>query len=270
MLRRFLLLTALAALSGCAAPRSSHAPAYTTREGFSRQAAVATALREWRMFGSPVRDEKPGSRPPLAPDEIPSRQEGLWQRVGDYWWIGQDVGTRASLWTGRTDETGAEFPPEEADSYAWSAAFISYLMRVVGAGDRFPSAPAHATYIDAARRQASGEQSGWAIVAQRPEQYTPRLGDLICTGRDEAAGIGFDDLPASHFPAHCDIVVAIRPGVLSIIGGNVGSAVAMKHVPVTPAGKLATPEGILDDRYPWFVVLRVLYDSSGNIQPGRN
>ncbi len=259
------LLALAAALAGCAPPPLSHAPRYTTQNGFSRQEAVAIALREWRGFGSPVRDQPPGSRPSLSADDIPARQPGLWQRVGDYWWIGQDAGTNASLWTGRTDETGAEFPSEQADSHAWSAAFISYVLRVAGAGERFPYSPAHATYIDAARRRASGEARGWAIVARRPEQYAPTLGDLICTGRDEAAGIGFDDLPASRFPAHCDIVVAIEigelPGELSVIGGNVGSAVALKHVPVTPDGKLATPEGvILDNRYPWFVVLQVLYD----------
>jgi hypothetical protein len=35
----------------------------------------------------------------------------------------------------------------------------------------------------------------------------------------------------------------------------------MKHVPVTMDGRLAASEnGVLDARYPWFVVLHVLYD----------
>jgi hypothetical protein len=35
----------------------------------------------------------------------------------------------------------------------------------------------------------------------------------------------------------------------------------MKHVPVTKDGKLADPDGdVLDERYPWFVVLKILYD----------
>ena len=250
-------LSAIFILAGCAAPR---APDYTGG-AFSRQTAVAMALREWRLFGSPVHDEPPGSRPPLPLEAIPSRQEGLWQRVGDYWWIGQAPGTGARFWTGRTDETGGEFPPEAADSYAWSAAFNAYVMRIAGAGVRFPYAPGHATYIDAAWRQAAGDETGWAIVAERPEQYPPRQGDLICAGRNEAAGIVFNDLPAGRFPAHCDIVVATGSEELRVIGGNVGSAVAMKHVKVTPDGRLATQDGtVLDDRYPWFVVLRVLYD----------
>ena len=199
---------------------------------------------------------------------MPSRQEGLWQRVGDYWWVSQEPDSRASLWTGKTDENGVEFSAEEADRYAWSAAFISYVMRVAGAGNRFPYSPAHATYINAARMAVNGNETDapprdWAIVAQRPDEYAPRLGDLICTGRDQALGISFDDLPA-QFPGHCDIVVAIRPGTLSVIGGNVAAAVSMKHVPVTGNGRIADANGVsLDDRYPWFVVLQVLYDRPG-------
>jgi hypothetical protein len=44
-----------------------------------------------------------------------------------------------------------------------------------------------------------------------------------------------------------------------VIGGNVDDAVTMKHVPVTQDGKLAMPNGqVLDTRYPWMVVLRLL------------
>ena len=45
------------------------------------------------------------------------------------------------------------------------------------------------------------------------------------------------------------------------VGGNVDDAVTMKHVPVTTDGMLAEPgQRVLDTRYPWFVVLRVMYD----------
>jgi len=46
-----------------------------------------------------------------------------------------------------------------------------------------------------------------------------------------------------------------------VVGGNVDDAVTLKHIPVTPDGKLATPDGsIVDTRYPWMVVIRVMYD----------
>ena len=73
--------------------------------------------------------------------------------------------------------------------------------------------------------------------------------------------MGFDKLPARPFPAHCDIVVATTPaGQLSVVGGNVDHAVTMKHVPVTPDGRLAEQNGtVLDKRYKRFVVLQVQY-----------
>ena len=44
-----------------------------------------------------------------------------------------------------------------------------------------------------------------------------------------------------------------------MIGGNVDDAVTLTHVPVTPDGKLAGPDGVLwTTRYPWMVVLRLL------------
>ena len=257
---RQVALAAALLLSACSPP--SHVPDFARLpyQPFSRDAAVAIALREWRLFGAPVRDEPPGART-LPDDEIPMRQEGLWQRVGEYWWLGQNAGSTPGAWTGKHDQNGREFPPEEDDRYAWSAAFISYVMRVAGAGDRFPYAIAHATYIDKARRVSLGMISAWAVSAQPPGQYAPRPGDLICTGRDSGASIRFEDLPAPSFPSHCDLVVSAQPGSLSVVGGNVGSAVAMKHVPVATDGKLVGSDGqVLDTRYPWFVVLNVLYD----------
>jgi hypothetical protein len=76
-----------------------------------------------------------------------------------------------------------------------------------------------------------------------------------------ARQIRYADLPTGRFPGHCDMVVAIRPGSLDVIGGNVDNSVSMKHIPVTANGYLANPDGtIVDPDYPWFVVLRVLYD----------
>ena len=219
-------------------------------EPFGRENAVAVALREWRAWGMQVNDAPPG--PDLPVEVREDRQPGMWQRVGDYWWIGQDGASESSGWSGKYGSGGNPYrgaPP------AWSAAFISYLMRVAGAGDRFPYSPLHATYINAA---ASGNA---VLAAQPPEAYAPQLGDLICFGRRGAQNLRFSDLPTSSFFGHCDMVVGTTPGQLSVVGGNVTAGVTMKHVPVTSAGTLASPEGaVLDSRYPWFVVLKVAYD----------
>jgi hypothetical protein len=134
-------------------------------------------------------------------------------------------------------------------------------MRIAGAGRRFPYSASHSVYIDAARQVSLGQRRDVALSAERPELYAPALGDLVCFGRGSAGALRFEDLPGGRFESHCAIVVATVPGELSVVGGNVDDAVALTHVPVTPDGKLAGPDGrAIDPRYPWAVVLRVLYD----------
>jgi hypothetical protein len=219
---------------------------------FSRSAAIAIATREWMLFGQPVGDEPPAEPPP----EKPERVQGLWQRVGEYWWLGMNDGAPEQRWTGKHDAAGRVFPPSVDGDYAWSAAFVSYVMRIAGAGPLFPYAASHSTYIDIA---AKGDRH-YAVQAEDPAIYAAVPGDLICTGRDEASHMRFADLPAGSFPSHCDIVVEVDPGVLSVIGGNVGDAVTLKHVPVSDTGLLAAADGTpIDTRYDWFVVIRVGY-----------
>jgi len=141
----------------------------------------------------------------------------------------------------------------------WSAVFISYVMRMAGAGNRFPYSETHSDYINAARRHGLGLEPGIAIAAERIEAYAPQRGDLVCYWRGRQP-ILYDELPAGRFAGHCDIVVGIRPSELEVIGGNVENAVAMRHIPATSDDHLAGPDGIvLDPDHPYFVVLRVEY-----------
>jgi hypothetical protein len=262
---RLALLPAFALLSACAAPRTppdAHVPSFARipYEPISRDAVVAIALREWRLFGSQVDDDPPGTYRPVSPEDKPERQQGLWQRVGEYWWLAMNAGAPEAAWTGKHDANGIVFPASEDGRYAWSAAFVSYVIRIAGAGARFPYSASHSDYIDIAKQMALGQVTGWLISAERPDAYAPLPGDLICIGRGSARDLSFDDLPAGHFPGHCDIVVDnAAPGQVSVVGGNVDDAVTLKHVPVTADGRLVMPDGqILDPRYKWMVVLRLL------------
>ena len=264
-MRSLALLLSLA-LSACAArpPQPSiveqhgsvtidpHLPPYVLSppEPFSRLNAIAVAQREWRAWGNLVDDSPPGGDLPRS--SRPDQQPGLWQRVADYWWTSQDYGIPAAAWSSRYNENGT---PYSSTAPAWSAAFISYVMRVAGAGSRFPYTPLHADYINAAAR------SEGVLHAERPESYPPQPGDLICLGRAGAQNMRFDDLPTIRFFGHCDIVVGAVPGQVTVIGGNVAAGVTVKHVPTTAQGTLADSTGVIvDSRYPWFVVLRVAYD----------
>jgi len=229
---------------------------------FSRDAAVAIALGEWRAWGQVIYDADPRDELPPDPTTKAERQPGFWQRVGLYWWLGMNESDPAAGWTGAHDATGAQFAPEDDGQFAWSAAFISFVMRMAGAGPSFPYSESHSDYIDAAAQETATNLGQYAIEAEPPESAVPQLGDLICFGRAGAADLRYTDLPHGHFPGHCGIVVAHQPDQISIIGGNVEDAVALTHVPMTDQGTLAQPDGtVVDTRYPWMVVIHVLYAS---------
>jgi len=232
-----------------------HVPDFARRpfEPFSRENTIAIAQREWRAFGMNVNDDPPDQQD-RPRDLRPDHQPGLWQRVGEYWWLGQNAGNPEEGWTSKYSENGTRYA---GDAPAWSAAFISYVMRSAGAGDRFAYSATHAAYINGAVR---GEES--ILQAERTDTYAPQPGDLICLGRGTASNIRFESLPAPGFPGHCDLVTEVAPGQLTVIGGNVDASVTVKHVPIGTTGLLSEPGGRpYDSRYDWFVVLHVLYDA---------
>jgi hypothetical protein len=267
LIRSRTLVLSLAFLLAACAASPSRVPAFVAKpyEPFVRANAIAIATREWRLFGSLIDEASFEGWEAGSPLEKPERLPGLWQRVGEYWWLGQNPDEAAGAWTGKHGAGGTVFPFTDDERYAWSAAFISYVMRIAGASDRVPYSPNHATYVNAA---AAGRSS--ILRAEPPESYAPKLGDLICRGRYRAADLTFRDLPTSYtWPGHCAVVVSDTPGTLDVIGGNVEDAVRLTHVPVTERGTLGNPgEPVLDQRYRWFVVLRVLYDAEA--EPARD
>jgi hypothetical protein len=250
-IKKLWLMGALGVLASCAA--APHAPPFATRpyEAFSRGNAIAIARTEWQAWGDRVDDDQ-GAGYVQTEASMAERQPGLWQRVGAYWWQGMPPGAREAGWTGKHDAAGHVFPVAVNGDYAWSAAFISYVMRIAGAGPAFPSAADHAFYINYAARAAAGKLSHPLLIAENPATYAPVAGDLTCFSR--GPHLTFADLPtAGSFPAHCAIVVSTAPGTDMVIGGNVDDAVTASHLHTGPDGRLAANA---DD---WFVILRVLY-----------
>jgi hypothetical protein len=241
-------------LSACVAP-DAHAPPFAQRDyaPFSRASAVAVAMDEWRLWGQRV-DDNGGAGYVQLDATMAERQPGLWQRVGEYWWEGMNAGIPEDAWTGKHDAQGRVFPVAVNGQYAWSAAFISYVMRMAGAGEDFPYAPDHAYYINYAARAAEGKLRDPLLIAEDPAKYAPRLGDLLCYGRGRGRDLDFADLPTDFsFPGHCSIVVGSGVDEVSVIGGNVKDAVEMTHVKTDDAG-------VVDDKNErWLAVLRVMY-----------
>ena len=166
--------------------------------------------------------------PTQSSNDNPARLPGAWERIGEYWWLGQDADRREAAWTGLHDESGQEIDSGRDDYFAWSAAFVSYVLRTAGAGARFPYAPSHYIYINTAKEMKLGRASGWVAVAERLDEYAPVPGDLICYSRGKRP-TKYEMLPARRFTAHCDMVVAREKEQISVIGGNVNHAVTRRY-----------------------------------------
>jgi len=263
MRHRITIVILAGLLGGCAVPQV--VPDFATKPyvAFNRADAVAIALREWRLFGS-LADAAPSSGNPRSTRPKLERMPGLWERVGEYWWLGLGGRGREARWTGKHDESGRVFPAADDELYAWSAAFIDYVMRVAGAGDRFAYSPNHAGYVNAA---ATGRVP--ILRAHAPQTYAPMPGDLLCFGREWAAGLGFADLPRPDFwPGHCAIVVTRQERILSVVGGNEEDAVTMDRVTILADGRLQSGDASIEGSTEWPIVIEVRYDSEIDPDPG--
>jgi peptidoglycan hydrolase-like protein with peptidoglycan-binding domain len=139
--------------------------------------------------------------------------------------------------------TGVGMKPTDAarfveELYAWSAAFISWVLRKAGAGSNFAYNSYHSTYIAAAYKNQQ-QRSANPFKAYSRTQVAPRLGDLICTtytsnGVRPPADVS---LVRANTPGyHCDIVVQSTGGQLTVVGGNVGDTVGTKSVKIDSRG----------------------------------
>ena len=135
---------------------------------------------------------------------------------------------------------------------AWSAAFISAVMRQSGLADtEFDFSEAHGTYIYKAFSNSQADIAGAGIEgfyrACPLTTAAPRLGDLVCYhrhvkqfGSKSAAGIHdmiLDDLSQTPIgntihKSHCDVVahVDLKAAKVYVVGGNVQQAVTVKKL----------------------------------------
>jgi len=129
---------------------------------------------------------------------------------------------------------------------AWSAAFISWVMKRAGAGSAFRASSAHTRYTAAAKkyRDAGDKTKFWAY---RITEAVPEVGDLVCKdrkprGKTTCAGTTYDNVERGGI-SHSDIVVAIDPATrkMTVLGGNVDNSVKAHVVQLTPDGRLPAP-----------------------------
>jgi hypothetical protein len=125
---------------------------------------------------------------------------------------------------------------------AWSAAFVSYVMRSAGVDEReFHASAAHAFYVDAILRDAQDFPDRAPFIPHEVAEYAPVPGDLICADRSRRPLTSWRDrLPeAGGFrPMHCDLVIRAAPGLAEAVGGNVADAVTLSLYPADSTGRL--------------------------------
>ena len=151
-------------------------------------------------------------------------EAGFWERIGVYWELG----------------TGYEIDGLHTD-WPWSAAFVSYVMKIAGAKERFRYSIRHADYIN---EYIKGDIR--FFEGHRLEEYAPKIGDLVCYSRQ--SGISFNNLP-ENYKSHTDIVVNTNSDHIEVIGGNVGNSVTKKQLKIDKQGTLT------DTNHKWFVVI---------------
>lgn len=223
-----LIFTLLLAACASSVPPRVIAPAETVRANILR-----LADQEWHAFGRQTTYRAADGHEiidPVGAWEDERRGSAL---VAKYW---RSVGLS---WTGLDGDK------------PWSAAFISWVMAEAGASaDEMPASATHAGYLRAAISHA-GSGGHWRPYP--PTDYAPQPGDLICATRAGQKVAQFDDVPTGA-TLHCDIVVAVRPGELDSVGGNVRNSVTKSVRRLGPDGRLSGN----GDR-PWFLVLENLY-----------
>ena len=189
------------------------------------QKALTLAEQEWIRFGK----QTIGLDGKLSHRGGREDEEEHYLRVADYWKRGVDVNL-----TGKDTHV------------AWSAAFMSWLMKEAGMAERFSYSDWHATYIRNSIRARRANDRSFSFWGYRLTERAPQVGDLV--GYARQGGIAFNYQP-TVYKSHTDIVVAVRPNEIDVIGGNVQDSVTKKTLRTNDQGLL------IDKNHRWFVVM---------------
>jgi len=164
-----------------------------------RRKAVAIAIKEWKDWNE---------------GKIKEKESIIYSKLRKYW---NSVGWGVSEWT--------------PSSVAWSAAFISYVMKSASAKGEFNYNSLHSSYIIEAVKNRKSKSKN-PFKAYKLNEKKAEIGDLVCYARQD--GVTYDT--TSDYKSHCDIIVGIDNDSAIVIGGNVGDSVTKKNVPLTKSG----------------------------------
>ncbi|UFN50199.1 DUF2272 domain-containing protein [Roseomonas sp. OT10] len=241
LLRGAALLAPLALLA-CAAP----APVAVREAPLSYPPSVRDriqrfALGEWHEWGGVV--VEPGLRRPAPRGQAgPESRTEAFPRVLAYWRAVPDeagaIRRNRSRYAAALQGVGDGAWGEPA----WSAAFVSWVMRSAGVDSReFPGSAAHAFYLDGLLADARDFPASAPFVPHAVSERAPQTGDLVCADRSRRPLSGWEERMAEtgqFRPMHCDIVVRAGPFAVEAVGGNVADAVTLSRFAADGTGRL--------------------------------
>jgi hypothetical protein len=217
-------------LSGCGGGSTG----YADRPPSDRVAY--TAWQEWTKFGRSTVVYGGQANGYVNRSGVTERSEPLSSKIGDYW-----GSCGHPSWNGRS-------------SKPWSGAFVTWTMAHSGvSASDFPRDGRHGGYLASLYdRQQRGRSA--AFVLHAPNEYSPKQGDLVCTGTSGPTWRHADSRTARRridsTANHCDIVTDVRGRYVHAIGGNVKNSVTMSLYPVDSRGRLVPFAGKT-----WFMVV---------------
>lgn len=190
-----------------------------------KRKVVALAESEWKRFGRQYMNEN-GRITKTGGQET---DKGFDKRIGDYW-----------------KAVGLNYDGQDTD-FAWSAAFISWLFKNSGAGDKFPYNASHSYYVHEAIQSRLANKFNAPLVGYRVNEYAPKVGDLIAYGRQGNSNLYNAPPP---YASHVDLVVSKGKNYIEVIGGNVSNSVTKRKIRTDNSGKID------DYRNAWFAVIK--------------
>lgn len=189
---------------------------YTKRKGISNIAnkAIDLAINEYNSWNINSVKAKEGD-------------VSMYENIKKYWQEGTDT-----FWN-----------KTKMINEAWSAAFISYVMKKSGAGSDFKYSNSHSVYIrDAVKNRKENNKN--PFKAYQPNEVKVEKGDLMCYARQ--GGVNYNT--TGDYASHCDLVVDVKDNKAIGIGGNVSNSVSKTIVDLDFENK------IKDKKY--FVVIK--------------
>lgn len=244
-------------LSGCVATQTTPLPTPSSMT-FAPNTPTAERIRqvaygEHHSWGGSFIDTSGAIRRyEVAEAERTKLTDGrpAWERVMVYW---QGSGGIDELSESQNCLVG-QFDPNRCRTFvldsAWSAVFVSYVMKQAGV-DGFVGSPRHFDYI----KNAYDGKSPYHYT--NPKTTAPSVGDMLCYVRGRATDdgiVGFDGLSDylsrenQWLTAHCDVVVDVHDDEVWLIGGNVMNTVMLRQMAVKD-GVIQLPMGHDDCRH---------------------